>query len=113
MAAYVTVRLLAADDAVMMLLVPSDVQHPRRVDEHFAAEAGAARDAGHQVVLVDHDALAAGDAHRAVRGVPADAVAVYRGWMLDSQRYARSSTRSSPSCPPIVTARRRASRRVA
>ena len=29
-----------------MLLVPADVLHPRRPDEHFAAEAAAARDAG-------------------------------------------------------------------
>jgi hypothetical protein len=37
--------------------VPSDVLHPRRPDEHFAAEADAARVAGLEVALVDHDAL--------------------------------------------------------
>jgi hypothetical protein len=84
----VTAWLLVADNAFMMLLVPSDVLRPRRVDEHFAAEADAARDAGHEVALVDHDALAAGQPHRAVDRVPADAVAVYRGWMLDSESYA-------------------------
>jgi hypothetical protein len=75
----VTAWLLVADNAFVMLLVPSDVLRPRRVDEHFAAEADAARDAGHQVGLVDHDALAAAQAHRAVDRVPANAVAVYRG----------------------------------
>jgi hypothetical protein len=44
----------------MMLLLPCDVLRPRRVDEHFAAEADAARDAGLDVALVDHDALATG-----------------------------------------------------
>ncbi|MFT7841658.1 ATP-grasp domain-containing protein [Saccharothrix sp. BKS2] len=75
----------------MTLLVPSDVLHPRRPDEHFAAEAEAARAAGVAVALVDHDALADpdGDADRAVRRVPEGAgVAAYRGWMLSSERYA-------------------------
>lgn len=72
----------------MMLLVPADVVNPRRVDEHFAAEAEVARAGGHRVALVDHDALAAGrDVARAVARVPAGEVAVYRGWMLSSQRY--------------------------
>ncbi|MEU4619276.1 ATP-grasp domain-containing protein [Actinoplanes sp. NPDC023801] len=72
-----------------MLLVPSDVLRPRRPDEHFAEEARAARDAGVTVALVDHDALAGGgDADAAVARVPAGADAVYRGWMLGSDRYA-------------------------
>jgi len=73
---------------VMLVLFPSDVLRPRRVDEHFAAEADAALAAGHQVAVVDHDALSGGVADRAVARVPSDAVAVYRGWMLDSERYA-------------------------
>jgi hypothetical protein len=77
----------------MLLLVPSDVLRPRRPDEHFAAEAAAARAAGHDVALVDHDALAAGDdVARAVAQVPADPAAVYRGWMLSAQRYAGFAT---------------------
>ncbi|MET7402463.1 ATP-grasp domain-containing protein [Dactylosporangium sp. NPDC005572] len=41
------------------------------------------------VGLVDHDALAGGgDAGRAVERVPGGATAVYRGWMLGSDRYA-------------------------
>lgn len=91
-----------------MLLVPADVLHPRRPDEHFADEAAAARDAGLEVALVDHDLLAAGRARQAVARVPsghpvdpeagsatADPAAhtdgcpaVYRGWMLRRDRYA-------------------------
>jgi ATP-grasp domain-containing protein len=73
----------------MMLIVPCDVLRPRRVDEHFLAEADAARAAGHQVGLVDHDALVAGDAGRAVARLPVgDGAAVYRGWMLTADAYA-------------------------
>jgi ATP-grasp domain, R2K clade family 3 len=71
-----------------MLLVPSDVLRARRVDEHFAPEADAARAAGQVVGLVDHDALARGDAAAAVARVPDGDVAVYRGWMLSSEQYA-------------------------
>jgi hypothetical protein len=75
----------------VMLLLPADVLQPRRADEHFADEARAARDAGLDVALVDHDALSTGgDACRAVAGVPepaAGGVAIYRGWMLRSGQY--------------------------
>lgn len=72
----------------MMLLAPSDPLRPTRPDAHFAPEVAAARDAGHRVALVDHDALARGEAERAVAKVPADDDAVYRGWMLRSAHYA-------------------------
>ncbi len=73
----------------MMLLVPADPLHPRRPDEHFAAEARAARERGVDVALVDHDALArADDADRAVSTVSFQGTAIYRGWMLRSERYA-------------------------
>jgi hypothetical protein len=72
----------------MLLLVPADVLRPRRPDEHFADEAAAARDAGIDVAVVDHDALTRGDsADRAVARVPAGADAVYRGWMLRAGQY--------------------------
>lgn len=77
-----------------LLLVPSDPLNPRRTDEHFASEAAAARDAGWQVALVDHDALTRLDARadsdaaaQAVRRVPPGRNAVYRGWMLRSEQY--------------------------
>ncbi len=73
------------------MLVPSDVLHPRRPDEHFADEARAARDAGLDVAVVDHDALTVrGGSQRAVARVPESAageVAVYRGWMLRGGQY--------------------------
>jgi hypothetical protein len=74
---------------VVLLLVPSDPLRPRRADEHFAPEAAAARDAGRDVALIDHDALAERDgAERAAARVPdGGGAAVYRGWMLTSGRY--------------------------
>lgn len=78
----------------MLLLVPCDPVDPRRPDEHFAAEARAAREAGAAVALVDHDALARGDAAEGVRRVRRAALedgdagdAVYRGWMLRTEHY--------------------------
>ncbi|GIF66542.1 hypothetical protein Ais01nite_45770 [Asanoa ishikariensis] len=73
----------------MILLVPGDPLRPRRPDEHFAPEAAAARVAGLDVAVVDHDALTRGGAGRAVGAVPAGSgVAVYRGWMLRGPEYA-------------------------
>lgn len=73
----------------MILIVPRDVLRPRRPDEHFAAEADAARAAGSAVALVDHDALATGEGTGdGIWQVPAGGDAVYRGWMLNSTRYA-------------------------
>ena len=73
----------------MLLLVPADPLRPKRPDEHFAAEARAARDLGVAVAVVDHDVLArGGEVDRAVAGVPADDDAVYRGWMLRAGHYA-------------------------
>jgi ATP-grasp domain, R2K clade family 3 len=72
----------------VILLVPCDPLQPRRVDDHFAAEADAARDAGWTVVLVDHDALQRpGGADPVIARVPAGGHARYRGWMLRSEQY--------------------------
>jgi hypothetical protein len=74
-----------------MLLLPADVLQSRRPDNHFADEAPAARDAGLELALVDHDALSSSGG--AVRAVPrisepaTGAVAIYRGWMLRSEHY--------------------------
>ncbi|WP_367128435.1 ATP-grasp domain-containing protein [Saccharothrix sp. HUAS TT1] len=72
----------------MMLLVPADPLRATRPDPHFAPEAAAAREAGHPVAVVDHDALARGEADRAVAKAPAGEDVVYRGWMLRSEHYA-------------------------
>lgn len=72
----------------MLVLVPGDVLRPRRPDEHFAGEVEAARAAGIEVGIVDHDALTSGgSADAAVARVPAGADAVYRGWMLRASQY--------------------------
>ncbi|GIG67993.1 ATP-grasp domain-containing protein [Phytomonospora endophytica] len=61
---------------------------PGRVDEHFKADATAVREAGATVAVIDHDALTAGDAARAVRRVPAGlGPAWYRGWMVTGAQY--------------------------
>ncbi|MGI5168361.1 ATP-grasp domain-containing protein [Spirillospora sp. CA-253888] len=66
-----------------------DPLHPRRVDPHFAREAGAVRDHYGEIALIDHDALRGGDAEGAVRAVPRDlGPAWYRGWMLSGEEYA-------------------------
>ena len=84
------IRLAVAHTGGVLLLVPSDPLRPGRADEHFAAEAAAARAAGCDVALVDHDALTAPEgAGRAAARVPeGGGVAVYRGWMLSSGQYA-------------------------
>jgi hypothetical protein len=71
-----------------MLLFPADVLRPRRVDDHFAPEAEAARELDIPYAVVDHDALASGAVERAVAKVPGGEEAVYRGWMLTSAAYA-------------------------
>lgn len=75
-------------DVRMMLLVPANPLRPRRPDDHFAPEAHAARAAGINVAVVDHDALTRDDPQGGVAAVPAGGVAVYRGWMLRSDQYA-------------------------
>lgn len=72
----------------MLLVVPSSPLNPRRPDEHFADEYAAARDLDIDRALVDHDALAAGDAADGIPGLSASDDVVYRGWMLNADRYA-------------------------
>lgn len=75
--------------APVLLIVASDPLRPRHPDAHFAPEARAAREAGVEVAVVDHDALTRGDdVSRAVSRVRAEGVAVYRGWMLRGEQYA-------------------------
>ncbi|WP_149202157.1 ATP-grasp domain-containing protein [Actinotalea subterranea] len=72
----------------MLLLLPADPLDGRRVDEHFRGEGTAAREAGHAVGLVDHDALEAGRPDEALVRLPeGDDDVVYRGWMLRPEDY--------------------------
>lgn len=67
------------------VLFCADPLNPRRVDDHFAAQADAVRAAGGTVGLIDHDALTRGDADAAVRRLPSGLGPVwYRGWMVDA-----------------------------
>ncbi|GGU91357.1 hypothetical protein GCM10010211_67580 [Streptomyces albospinus] len=71
-----------------LFLFSGDPLHPRRTDPHFADEAAAARSAGAVTSVLDHEALLAGEATRAVARVPREAGPVwYRGWMLPAGRY--------------------------
>jgi hypothetical protein len=71
------------------VLYCSDPLNPRRVDEHFAAEARAVREAGGAVGLIDHDALLRGEADRAVERVASGpGPCWYRGWMIPAGDYA-------------------------
>jgi hypothetical protein len=81
--------VLSRHTVPVILLVPADVFRPRQPDEHFAAEAAAATEAGIEVAVVDHDALGErGGAEAAVVRVPSHSgEAVYRGWMLRSSQY--------------------------
>lgn len=72
----------------MLLLVPADPLSPRRAGEHFRDEAIAAREAGHDVGLLDHDALERGRADDALLRLTESDDAVYRGWMLRAEQYA-------------------------
>jgi len=72
----------------LRVLFCADPLRPGRADEHFAAQAATVRELGGHVALVDHDALMAGDADRAVRGVPRTSGPWwYRGWMMPAAAY--------------------------
>ncbi|KJK58958.1 ATP-grasp domain-containing protein [Saccharothrix sp. ST-888] len=72
-----------------VILLPSDPLTPRRPDPHFVWEAQLVRELGGEYVLVDHDALLAGEAGAAVRRVPeAYGPLWYRGWMVPVPAYA-------------------------
>lgn len=76
----------------MLLLVPADALNPRRTHEHFRDEAVAAREAGHDVGLLDHDALERSRADDALLRITASGDTVYRGWMLRAEQYGALET---------------------
>ncbi|AUX42485.1 hypothetical protein SOCE26_039180 [Sorangium cellulosum] len=75
----------------MLVLFCSDPLAPRHPDSAFASEADAVRALGHDLALIDYEALLAGDPRAAVRRAPAAhaGLAVYRGWMLQPEAYRR------------------------
>lgn len=65
-----------------------DPLRPRHPDPEFAREAAAARRAGAEIAVIDHDALLAGDFRSAVGRVGPDSGRYgYRGWMIPPDRY--------------------------
>jgi hypothetical protein len=75
----------------MLVLFCADPLRPRLPDDAYAAEAAAAEAAGFEHALIDFEALVHdGDVERAVRRVLVrEALAVYRGWMMRPEHYAR------------------------
>ncbi|HEY1011265.1 MAG TPA: ATP-grasp domain-containing protein [Herpetosiphonaceae bacterium] len=79
----------------MQIVFCADPLAPRQPDPAYAAEAAAAEQAGLAWGLVQLEELLAGDERAAVRKIPAapegsaPALAVYRGWMLRPDDYAR------------------------
>ncbi|MFG3510472.1 ATP-grasp domain-containing protein [Streptomyces sp. NPDC047821] len=83
----------------------ADPLRPGRPDGHFAAEARTARDLGHPVVLIDHEALTAGEADLAVARIPRGrGPAWYRGWMLTTGQYAALSDALAERGVTLLTA---------
>ncbi|TDU05551.1 hypothetical protein EDD99_4070 [Streptomyces sp. 846.5] len=71
------------------LLLCNDPLRPARCDPYFAPQAAAARQAGAEVALLDHDALLLGRMDEAVRRIPRGlGAAWYRGWMIPTAAYA-------------------------
>jgi hypothetical protein len=65
-------------------LFPADPLYSRRVDEQFAAQRDALQGAGFSTSVLPPSAL---ETTTRVAGVPANAVVVYRGWMVDEREY--------------------------
>lgn len=71
-----------------LFIFPRDIFNPRSVDEEFSADAKMARQAGHQIALLDHEALREGKVNTStfLPHVGSQNV-VYRGWMLKADEY--------------------------
>jgi hypothetical protein len=70
------------------ILFPSRMFEPSKVDDSFAAERAAARNARLPTLLLDQQRLDEGAFARAARGFEADGTGIYRGWMLSVSAYA-------------------------
>ena len=68
-------------------LHPADPLAPRRIDEMFAPEAAALREAGFATSVVELEALPAGRP-RLTPPIASGERVVYRGWMLTAEEYA-------------------------
>ncbi len=66
--------------------MPPDGLEPRQVDEVFRPQADVLRERGYDVTLVRDDVFCNGNG---LRGIPQDAIVVYRGWMVKVDEYRR------------------------
>ncbi len=82
---------------------PSRMFEPRSVEDDFAAQRAAAREAGFSTFLLDQEHLDQGNFVRAARAVEEDiGASIYRGWMLTAEQYAGLySALSAKGAPPI------------
>ena len=67
-------------------IFPSHPLRPTIVEEMFAGQRDALRDAGFTTSLCPDSVISAG---KPLRGVPPGATVVYRGWMLNASEYER------------------------
>jgi len=76
---------------------------PRSVEDNFAAQREAAREAGFSTFLLDQEHLDQGNFARAARGVEEGiGASIYRGWMITVDQYARlHAALSERAAPPI------------
>lgn len=73
---------------MLTILFPSEPFSPRKVDSCFAEEYEAADKAGLVTALINQEELDAGDIPRAVQRINGKGEkALYRGWMLDVEKY--------------------------
>lgn len=87
-----------------VILLPADPLTPGRPDPHFLREARRVEELGGGHVLLDHDALLAGDVRAAVRRVRAGSGPLwYRGWMVPSPAYAALSETLAERGRPLLT----------
>ena len=72
--------------------MPCEPGSPRRVDPFWAGERNCALALGHDVLLLDHDALERGDTRQALARTGLDAARgrtlAWRGWMVRAENYA-------------------------
>lgn len=71
----------------LRFLYPADPLSPRRIDEMFAPEAAAVREAGFATSVIELEALPAGRP-RLTPPIGSGEHLVYRGWMLAAEEYA-------------------------
>jgi hypothetical protein len=79
---------------------PSDPLDARAVDEHFASQRDALREAGFGTALVSDATF---DRGAPIRGVPAGAEVVYRGWMVDGMQYERFASAVEANGAAVIT----------